>query len=330
MGAKKLEIEPKLEIQYDLSELDLNVSAIETLKNNPRWKLWKEEADNGMFAVSFSKCNRMRKCPLEMVHGICDEKKPTRAMKFGTLIHTSVLEPDKIKGKYLVMPYDTNRASNINLKNGVIGKSHFEAYVNLASSRGIEKENVIDKSDYLEAVLVRELIHSEPKCATVIKRAIAFEQEFYFNYWYKGKLFRFRGFKDALLDNNAGLDLKNMTYEKLKRHDRVLEWECYFMQAVIYLLDNHLKDKSNPDNQIKGAEQYKRIADKIIMEGEFYFICSDGKGVKPALRVSPQGLALGLNQLHETLDKFIKCQFFDSWFESYPISESVSQYFTED
>ena len=330
MGAKKLEIEPKLEIQYDLSELDLNVSAIETLKNNPRWKLWKEEADNGMFAVSFSKCNRILQSPLNMVQGICEQSKSTDAMRFGTFVHETVLQPEKIKKKYMALPYDTQRGKDINLKKGEIGKTHFGKYVELAEKRGIEKDCIIDKSDYLEARLIQDIIHSEINCKTIIERAIAFEKEFHFNYWYKGKLFRFHGLIDALLNALACLDLKNMAAAKMSRYDRVLEWDNYFMQAVIYLLYLHLDDKTNPNNQIKGAARYSRIVNDVIMQGEFWFICSDGKGVKPPLRVSPRGLSLGFRLLHNALDKFIDCQFFDNWFESYKPNQNISEYFLTD
>jgi len=310
-----LNITPKSIEPKPIELFDTNCSVLENIDKNDGWENWlKKVKDEGVYDVSFTKLKQFDSSPLDLIRYISDKTdKTTPAMAFGKLVHCLVLEPKKFDSKYLVSIKKLDKRT-----------IEYAPYLKIAKERGIAAENIICKDDYLKALVIRELFLKERTCKHIMTRIVETEKHFYFDYWYNEKCFSFHGYVDAVLDNGGICDLKTMS--NVDNWRREIVKNRYDIQAVIYLLEYFLNDKTSSDNKLLGEERYNSAAQRVWNDGEYYFLLTDNEGVKPSVKLSKTTLFDAVNKFHDILQKMIDC---NDWKRSYPFNEFCENLFIE-
>ena len=313
--AKIIELEEEIILIDDLPTLDRDYSALGELLQDEEFVHWKAKAKEGIYDVSASKLSAIRKSPVQFVKYLFkknNEEKISNALIEGKSGHALLFEPETFFLRYLVLPKPTKLNKNESTETH-IGKIDYIKYVALAKSKGIKEENILDKDTYRDILLKKELFYSEPTTRAILEEEGICEQEFRFTYIYKGKSFNFHGFKDKYLKKNNGIvELKNI--QNIRFWEREIFDLGYITQVAIYLLDNFIKD-GNFD--IFDEIDYDAIIQKVINEGVCYFLICNNDGVLPAIKLKPETIEKGFIQLHETLDKLVKCTDYTDWSKSY-------------
>lgn len=164
-----------------------------------------EEYHSDTSAISKSGTDKIESSPLDYWYHYLREKpadelqnEPTKAMLFGTALHTAVLEPHIFDKQYIVMPI-INRRTNI-------GKAEYLALQNIIS---INNQTAIPLEDMENILKMREAIFKHPTAKLLFANGVA-EQTFMFNEPNTGVMCKIR---PDWLDSNNGLivDLKTTT-----------------------------------------------------------------------------------------------------------------------
>lgn len=104
---------------------------------------------------------KLLQCPAKYKYELDNPKEPTDAMRFGTLVHTAVLEPAKLVD-YAVMP------------DGMIRRG--KAYDEWCAENAGKEEVKADK--YLQAHTMSEVLRANPLCKRILDDSKV-EQEYY-------------------------------------------------------------------------------------------------------------------------------------------------------
>ena len=315
MTKKKLEEVDVLELeQIDLLTIDSHYSALGELLQDEEFVKWKSKAKDGVFDISASKLSAFKSSPIQLVKYFFrknNDEKETKALIEGKATHALIFEPKTFFNRYLVLPKSVDKRILLSTETA-IGKTDYAKYVAMAQRKGIKEENILSKDTYHNILLKKELFYSEPMTRAILELDGVCEQEFRFTYVYKGKSFNFHGFKDKSLKNGGIVELKNI--QNIRWWEKEIEELGYLIQVSIYLLDSFLKHENFSEfDEI----DYDSIIQRVINEGVCYFLVCNNDGVLPSLQLKPETIEKGFKQLHETLDKLIKCTDYTDWSRSF-------------
>lgn len=289
-------------------------SILDEYEHNQRWVDYTMKLDEGIFELSASKLNAFDDSPFLLMDYITQKRETTKAMMLGRMRHKLILEYDLFFQEYLILPKDT-KLNTLSSSEEFIGKIEFAQYEKLAISLGISEENIIGKSDFEDALLVKELLYKYPETEKILKRSVCSEKEINFEYSYNNYTFKFRGFIDKLLTNNAALELKNINNIKWWQNEIVDN--NYLQQAIIYLIWIYLQDISDEDHLLFTKEEISQKASfNAVTKGEFYFLITAKKSAMSPVKISAERLNFGLQQLHKNLDQIILCHRHGDWTKS--------------
>jgi len=102
--------------------------------------------------LSYSSLKHMLKSPLHFAYNRMHRKPPTDAMIFGNLLDCLLLEPEKFKARYVIMP-EINRRTTA-------GK---EEYADLMEEMANNRTTAVNPEDVERAKLIVEAVKTNPK-----------------------------------------------------------------------------------------------------------------------------------------------------------------------
>lgn len=167
--------------------------------------------------LSFSTFNQFFESPFHFKKNCEEVKEPTDAMKFGTLCHALILQPDKIDEMYYVAPdYKLNTKE---------GKAQFEAALELANGREIVKFSVFEK-----ALNIKAKLYENKPAMSLLNQITETEKEinFKFDGW------DWKGFVDGIGDEII-IDLKKVVDANPAAVRSAFFRRGYHRQAFLYL-----------------------------------------------------------------------------------------------
>ncbi len=260
----------------------------------------------GKYPMSFSKLRAFETSPDYFVRYCLRETKRTKAMRFGSMLHCLVLEPDAFSKQYAVMPdgvkLNTNegREAFFEFLKSVAEVTEFEAALGRSATfrdhkafadhielaHGIEFVNNTDKA---KAFAQAEAILSDKRAAAIVSEASELEK--FVEFELAG--FAWRG-KIDILNGGDIADLK--TVADADPRGRKLYWklrdEGYFLQQHIY-----------------------RAA--LGVPGENRIICVDGEFQVSVVRLGQDTTLEAEADFNKLITAFRLCQFQDLWAQSF-------------
>jgi hypothetical protein len=262
----------------------------------------------GNFSLSFSKLRAFTVSPDYFIRYCLRETKRTKAMRFGSMLHCLVLEPNRFSEFYATVPdgvkLNTNegreaffaflaqtageRMSDFETELG--RAATFRDYKALAEwlelSQGIEFVNNTDRDN---SHRMAEAILSDPRAAEIINTATDLEQAVDFDLagWkWRGKI-----------DIRTGGDIADL--KKVKDADprnRSLRWNLaddgYFVQQYVY---RHALGEP----------------------GENRVVCVDENCQVSVLKIGFETMLQAEAEFHKTMTAFEKCRFLGDWGRSF-------------
>ena len=163
--------------------------------------------------LSFSSLKAFSRSPLQFLEYKAKKSKPTPAMEFGTLVHRSVLEPDKY-------------ADSVTIWEGRRAGKNYEAFCSLHTNK-----DVITPQRALEVKECHTRLHEHPLAGGLLEDLEAGDTEVEFNINHLG--LPHRGFIDGLLPWCL-VDLKvTKAVDHYSLQKTIWQYK-YHMQAAIY------------------------------------------------------------------------------------------------
>jgi len=268
------------------------------------------------FRLSFSKLSAFMVSPDYFIRYALKETKRTKAMRFGSMLHCLVLEPDKFGEFYAVMPdgvkLNTNegREAYFDFLRGIAGDlAPFEADLGRAATfrdykalaefleltRGIE---FVDNTARHQSHEMAYAILSDPRAAEIINNATDTELavDFELDGWqWRGKI--------DIVNGSHIADLKSVRNADPRR--RNLKWELkddgYFLQQYIY-----------------------RRA--IGQPGENRVICVDGDCQVSVVRLGNETMMQAEADFNRVMAAFERCRFKEEWSRSFGFWEDSGEF----
>lgn len=243
--------------------------------------------------LSFSSLKAFAENPAEFIQYCLREKKTTAAMKFGTLLHALVLEPDSIDEAYAVM--DDTEIYNRLVKEGSKSprqtikykewKAEFEQ-----STMGRE---VVSITDFIAASAIANNVNFNTASSKILKACT--ERETHVEWTYESH--KFRGFIDAKTPKDAKqrmvMDLKSCQNANPLFFQREIIKNKYYLQGPMYLT-------AEGDTDIP-----------------YLIVAADRKGGVSVHRLDPRLIKYGMEEYKRLLDNFNSCLIKDSFNQSY-------------
>lgn len=149
-----------------------------------------EEQYHASPGVSVSRLKTFAKAPAKARYG---KNKETGSLRFGSLIHTAILEPDQLDLRYMVSDLERFDPRTAAYKEESL------------KARGRE---LVKRAEYEEALRIQDAVHAHPSAGALLKGDLRVEQSFYWIDPETGLLCRGRA--DGLhMDMRAIVDLKS-------------------------------------------------------------------------------------------------------------------------
>lgn len=235
--------------------------------------------------LSHSSFNAFCDSPRHFMDYKLREFKPTPSMKFGTMVHCSILEPAEFENRYYVLPENDQRPEQEKNMNSKINQLWKVEQIALAGGR-----TVVERKDYDTARRIGDSIRKSDVASTLLDRCHAFEVGI--EWEYGG--FQWRGKMDGDgRKNGLIMDLKVLADASPRKVANYVKYEGAGRQAVHYLRGGNAEDC---DYFILAVERSGN-----------YSVSRIGKGL--------------INQLSREIDwylaRFKACIFTGDWYSSY-------------
>lgn len=234
--------------------------------------------------LSHTSFNEFCKSPRHFINYKLRTYEPTPAMKFGSMVHCSVLEPEQFDARYYVLPGPEHRPEKDKAMNSKLNRE-WKAEM-IAAAGGKE---VVEKSDFDAALRIGETVRKNEAAGEILEKITRKEHPVEWEY----KRWNWRGVIDMDGDENGLLaDLKVLSDVSPRKVDQYVRYEGAGRQAVHY-------------TRAKGGD-----LDYFILAVDRHGNCS----------VSRIGKGL-LNQISRDIDWYLakleSCIFLNQWDQSY-------------
>lgn len=232
-------------------------------------------------AVSQSLLTELSRSPKHLQYYLKNQKEQTEAMKFGTLVHSLTLTPDRVNTEYLFIPEDINGRTNE-------GK---RMIANLELTAIHQNKMMVKGSDLERAKEVANAILSDP----IAKEYLAAGKKELSAYVEDETGIQLKARIDAVPDNsNMLVDIKTTEDASKWAFKKSIVSYKYYLQAAFYL------------------DQYEKLAEKKI---HFVFIAAE-KHPPYAVGVyylNEATIEQGRKEYKELLVKYKKCLDSNNW-----------------
>lgn len=234
--------------------------------------------------LSHSSFNQFCKSPQHFIRYKLMTSKPTPSMKFGSMVHCAILEPEEFESRYYVLPPTYDRPEQEKNMNSKINKAWKSEMMALANGR-----EVVERKDYDSALSIGETVRRNEAAGELLSNIHDFEVPVNWEY----KRWNWKGQIDMDGERNGVLaDLKVLADVSPRKVSYYVKYEGAGRQAVHYRRA-----------KAKGLDYYILAVDK-------FGNCS----------VSKLGAGL-LNQLSREIDWYLarleSCIFLNQWGQSY-------------
>lgn len=239
----------------------------------------------GEVVLSHSSFNAFCKSPRHFIDYKLKKFDPTPSMKFGSMVHCSILEPDAFEGRYYVLPGSEKRPEQDKNMNSKINQAWKAEMILLANGR-----EVVEAKDYENALRIGDSIRKSDVASYLLDQCTSFEVPI--EWEYKG--FKWRGVMDGDgRKNGLIMDLKVLVDVSPRKIAQYVKYEGAGRQAVHYLRGGKADEC---DYFILGVDRLGN-----------YSVSKLGKGL--------------INQLARDVDFYIshfkRCIFTGDWWSSY-------------
>jgi exodeoxyribonuclease VIII len=143
----------------------------------------------------------------------------TPSMRWGTLVHTAILEPETMEERHIIAPAVDRRTKH--------GKEAWEEFQATAEGREVI---TADESFALESI--RAMAHGDPVAGPILAKIAHVERSIFWQDADTGLECRCR--PDAILDNGYILDVKTTTDASADSFSRSIAQWRYHVQAAFY------------------------------------------------------------------------------------------------
>lgn len=186
-------------------------------------------------AVSYSLLKEFDRSPLHVKAILEGRREPTKAMKFGTLVHTALLQPKVFKDRYVVMPdfaeglvddFGEPYASPKATKKYKTRKAKFQA-----EHAG---KILVEPKEYEACEGILNSILSDPSASHLFENITMFEAS---ATWVDERSgLRFKSRFDSVTERfGAVLDIKKVADARPSKFQRDIEKYLYYLQGAKYL-----------------------------------------------------------------------------------------------
>ncbi len=159
---------------------------------------------------------------------------PTPSMKFGSMVHCSILEPDQFEKRYYVLPGSEERPEQDKNMNSKINQAWKAEMIAKAAGR-----EVVESKDYDAAKRIGDSIRKSDVASALLEKCYAFEVGI--EWEYKG--FKWRGTIDGDgRKNGVIMDLKVLADASPRKVANYVKYEGAGRQAVHYLRGGKAED----------------------------------------------------------------------------------------
>lgn len=252
------------------------------------WQDFLESVESGTFSLSFSKLKAFRTSPYHFYQYVTKTYTTTDAMRFGQVDHCLILEGlETFKANYFILDRHTDLRGKES-KGGKIGKSEFDELVEAAKAQGKE---VVKLQDFEKALAIREMLLNDGLCKYLLTGEGESEKWFEYGFSIDNFTYKMRGRIDRV-GNGFKLDLKNINGLDGKNLSYYVKANLIHVQAAVYQLSN-----------------------VGFQNDDFYIIGADTNAVLP-IKLHPQTIQKGKDELQRILEKFEMCYLENRWFES--------------
>lgn len=239
----------------------------------------------GEVILSYSSFNKFCESPKHFIDYKLRVFEATPSMKFGSMVHCAVLEPEKFNGQYYVLPDTGLRPEKDKNMNSKVNQAWKAAMIANANGR-----EVVSAEDYAAAQRIGESIRRNDIASEILSKCHDFEVSI--EWEYKG--FKWQGKMDGDgRRNGVILDLKVLSDVSPRKVANYVKYEGAGRQAVHYLRGANAE---HCDYYILAADKFGNSSVSLL-----------GKGL--------------LNQLSREIDWYIgqfkKCVFLNEWNASY-------------
>ena len=206
---------------------------------------------------------------------------PTPSMRFGSLYHTAILEPEKIDAEYFMMPDVDRRTKD--------GKAAWEAAIVECGSREPLKPDELEKARAMRVALMQ---HTAARNAITSNRLYV-EASLFWQDEPTGVECRAR--PDLIRDDGFLVDLKTATDASPEAFQRAAFNYGYHRQAAFYLDGWKIINGKAPKGFIF-----------VVQETEPPFLTA-------VYVASPAMIELGRSEIRADLERFAECLRTDTW-----------------
>ena len=238
--------------------------------------------------LSFSSLKAFMKSPKDFIDYKFAERKSTKSMDLGTLVHLLVLEPTKFEERYAILPDDAPKKpsiTQINAKKPSDDTLKAIAYWNEFEVNNKHK-TIISKSDLLDAQSITNNIKFNNSASNILNKCNEYEIPLDFEY----NNFRFKGYVDAN-GENIRADLKIYASSEPRKFQRDAFANSLHVQASIYNIG--------------------------LGNVPYYLISADKSGGVSTHKISLELIEYGKKQLDNILEEFNRCILENKWHQSY-------------
>lgn len=238
--------------------------------------------------LSFSSLKAFMKSPKDFVEYKFAERKSTKSMDFGTMVHCLILEPSEFENRYVIVPDDAPRKPSITQLTAK--KPSDDTIKAIAYWNEFEVNNknktIISKDEKSDAEKIANNLKYNSSASKILNMCNEFEVGLDFEY----NNFRFKGYVDAN-GEKVRADVKIYASAEPRKFQRDAFKDFLHIQASIY------------NTGLGNVPYYLLVADK-----------SGGVSVH---KISLDLIEYGKKQLDETLEQFNRCILENKWSESY-------------
>lgn len=247
-----------------------------------------EQLSKGEISLSYSALREFAESPAHFVRYKTKEKKTTDAMRFGSLVHCAVLEPDELDSRYLVFD-----RSAMPFPESTLNKKENKAYkLALEAQAASESKELVDSSDWNKAMKLRDLVHENIPASKALNKCFEYEQGF--TYDLDG--YKFRGYVDGVGFNHI-VDLKKVTDASPDKIRYKAIREKWHWQAYLYA------KSINPSNP-------------FIVDVYYVCVCDSDMGIS-VNKIEWSLLNQAQAEIENVVDSFKKCIDTGDWESNY-------------
>lgn len=181
----------------------------------------------GEVVLSHSSFNAFCNSPRHFIDYKLRTFEPTPSMKFGSMVHCAILEPEHFESRYYVLPGSDERPEQDKNMNSKINQAWKAEMILLANGR-----EVVEAKDYDTARRIGDSIRKSDVASILLEKCHVFEVPI--EWEYKG--FKWRGVMDGDgRKNGLIMDLKVLTDASPRKVANYVKYEGAGRQAVHYL-----------------------------------------------------------------------------------------------